>query len=190
MKISRRRLLAGFSCGVLTSQLPNLSLAESQDGMFDLVAGPSRQRLYLPDAPSSDLWTYNGSAPGPEIRVKKGGRVQVRFTNKLEEPTSVHWHGIRIDNAMDGVSGLTQKPVEPGDSFLYDFVAPDAGTFWYHAHNKSWNQVARGLYGPLIVDEVEPVFERSNDITLVLDDWRLAGEGVLADRERPEPSGD
>ncbi|KGF67874.1 multicopper oxidase [Hoeflea sp. BAL378] len=179
MKISRRRLLAGFSCGVLTSQLPNLSLAESQDGMFDLVAGPSRQRLYLPDAPSSDLWTYNGSAPGPEIRVKKGGRVQVRFTNKLEEPTSVHWHGIRIDNSMDGVSGLTQKPVEPGDSFLYDFVTPDAGTFWYHAHNKSWNQVARGLYGPLIVDEVEPVFERSNDITLVLDDWRLAGEGVL-----------
>ena len=179
MKISRRRLLAGFSCGVLTSQLPSLSLAESEDGMFDLVAGPSRQRLYLPDAPSSDLWTYNGYAPGPEIRVKKGERVQVRFTNKLEEPTSVHWHGIRIENSMDGVSGLTQEPVEPGDTFVYDFVAPDAGTFWYHAHNKSWNQVARGLYGPLIVDEVEPVFERSNDITLVLDDWRLAGEGVL-----------
>lgn len=179
MKISRRRLLAGLSCGVLTSQLPSLSLAESEDGMFDLVAGPSRQRLYLPDAPSSDLWTYNGYAPGPEIRVKKGERVQVRFTNKLEEPTSVHWHGIRIENSMDGVSGLTQEPVEPGDTFVYDFVAPDAGTFWYHAHNKSWNQVARGLYGPLIVDEVEPVFERSNDITLVLDDWRLAGEGVL-----------
>ena len=80
---------------------------------------------------------------------------------------------------MDGVSGLTQEPVQPGGSFVYDFVAPDAGTFWYHAHNKSWNQVARGLYGALIVDETEPVFERSNDLTLVLDDWRLAGEGVL-----------
>ncbi|PHR19407.1 MAG: copper oxidase, partial [Hoeflea sp.] len=179
MKFSRRRLLAGLSSGLVASQLPSLSLAKSQDGFFNLIAAPSRQRLYLPDAPMSDLWTYNGSAPGPEIRVKKGERVQVRFTNKLEEPTSVHWHGIRIDNAMDGVSGLTQKPVEPGGSFVYDFVAPDAGTFWYHAHNKSWNQVARGLYGPLIVDETEPVFERSNDLTLVLDDWRLAGEGVL-----------
>lgn len=179
MKLSRRRLLAGFSSGLVASQLPSLSLAKSQDGFFDLIAAPSKQRLYLPDAPMSDLWTYNGSAPGPEIRAKKGERVQVRFTNKLEEPTSVHWHGVRIDNAMDGVSGLTQKPVEPGGSFVYDFVAPDAGTFWYHAHNKSWNQVARGLYGPLIVDENEPVFERSNDLTLVLDDWRLAGEGVL-----------
>lgn len=179
MKFSRRRLLAGFSSGLVASQLPSLSLATSSDGFFDLIAAPSKQRLYLPDAPPSDLWTYNGSAPGPEIRVRKGERVQVRFTNKLDEPTSVHWHGIRIDNAMDGVSGLTQEPVEPGGSFVYDFVAPDAGTFWYHAHNKSWNQVARGLYGPLIVDETEPVFERSNDITLVLDDWRLAGEGVL-----------
>ena len=179
MKLSRRRLLAGFSSGLVASQLPVLSVAKSQDGFFDLTAAPSKQRLYLPDAPTSDLWTYNGSAPGPEIRVKKGERVQVRFTNMLDEPTSVHWHGIRIDNAMDGVSGLTQDPVQPGGSFVYDFVAPDAGTFWYHAHNKSWNQVARGLYGPLIIDETEPAFERSNDITLVLDDWRLAGEGVL-----------
>jgi FtsP/CotA-like multicopper oxidase with cupredoxin domain len=179
MKLSRRRLLAGFSSGLVASQLPSLSLAKSQDGFLDLIAAPSKQRLYLPDATTSDLWTYNGSAPGPGIRVKKGERVQVRFTNKLDEPTSVHWHGIRIDNAMDGVSGLTQEPVEPGGTFVYDFFAPDAGTFWYHAHNKSWNQVARGLYGPLIVDEVEPVFERSNDLTLVLDDWRLAGEGVL-----------
>ena len=179
MKISRRKLLAGFSSGVLASQLPSLLLAKTQDGFFELTAAPSKQRLYLPDAPTSDLWTYNGSAPGPEIRVKKGERVQVRFTNMLDEPTSVHWHGIRIDNAMDGVSGLTQDPVEPGGTFVYDFVAPDAGSFWYHAHNKSWNQVARGLYGPLIIDETEPAFERSNDITLVLDDWRLAGEGVL-----------
>ncbi|WP_291094329.1 multicopper oxidase domain-containing protein [Hoeflea sp.] len=63
------------------------------------------------------------------MRVKKGERVRVRFTNRLEEPTSIHWHGIRIDNAMDGVSGLTQDPVEPGGSFVYEFVAPDAGTY-------------------------------------------------------------
>ena len=179
MTISRRSLLAGLSTGLLASQFPALSLAASGEGFFDLVAAPSKRRLYTPDAPASDLWTYNGSTPGPEIRVKKGERVRVRFTNRLEEPTSIHWHGIRIDNAMDGVSGLTQDPVEPGGSFVYDFVAPDAGTYWYHAHNRSWNQVARGLYGPLIVDEPEPLFDRAHDLTLVLDDWRLAGQGVL-----------
>ena len=117
--------------------------------------------------------------PGPEIRVRTGDRVRVRFTNNLEEPTSVHRHSIRIDNAMDGVSGLTQEPVQPGASFVYDFAVPDAGTYWYHAHNKSWNQVGRGLYCPLIIDKLERPFDRSHDITLVLDDWRLRRPGVL-----------
>lgn len=179
MTITRRSLLAGLSSGLLATQFPVLALAANEEGFFDLVADPSKQRLFTQDAPASDLWTYNGFTPGPEIRVKKGERVRVRFTNRLEEPTSIHWHGIRIDNAMDGVSGLTQDAVEPGGSFVYDFVAPDAGTYWYHAHNRSWNQVARGLYGSLIVDEPEPLFERAHDLTSVLDDWRLAGEGVL-----------
>ncbi|WP_422370827.1 multicopper oxidase family protein [Hoeflea sp.] len=171
MTITRRSLLAGLTSGLLATRFPGLALAADEDGVFDLVAGPSKQRLFTQDAPASDLWTYNGAAPGPEIRVKKGERVRVRFTNRLEEPTSIHWHGIRIDNAMDGVSGLTQDPVEPGGSFVYDFVAPDAGSYWYHAHNRSWNQVARGLYGPLIVDETEPLFDRAHDLTLVLGNW-------------------
>ncbi|WP_245625479.1 multicopper oxidase family protein [Ahrensia marina] len=154
-------------------------MSQTSDGVFELVAGPSRQKLYSNEGVESDLWSYNGSTPGPEIRVKKGERVRIKFVNNLEEPTSVHWHGIRIDNAMDGVSGLTQEPVLPGDSFIYDFVAPDAGTYWYHAHNKSWNQVARGLYGPLIVDEIEPLFDDQHDLTLMIDDWRLAGEGAV-----------
>lgn len=177
--ISRRNVLLGFAGAAASTQLPTLALAKVDDRYFELTAGPSKQKLYRPDGADSDLWTYNGSAPGPEIRVKKGERVQVNFTNNLEEPTSVHWHGIRIENAMDGVSGLTQKPVQPGDSFVYDFVAPDAGTYWYHAHNKSWNQVARGLYGPLIIDDVEPLFDAAHDLTLMIDDWRLAGEGTL-----------
>jgi FtsP/CotA-like multicopper oxidase with cupredoxin domain len=82
-------------------------------------------------------------------------------------------------NAMDGVPGLTQEAVQPGESYDYDFAAPDAGSFWYHAHNKSWDQVARGLYGPLIVDEPDEVFDRAHDLTLMLDDWRLNREGVL-----------
>lgn len=177
--ISRRHVLFGFAGAAAAAQLPTLALAKVDDGYFELIAGPSKQKLYRPDGANSDLWTYNGSAPGPEIRVKKGERVRVKFTNNLEEPTSVHWHGIRIENGMDGVSGLTQEPVQPGDSFVYDFVAPDAGTYWYHAHNKSWNQVARGLYGPLIIDDVEPLFDAAHDLTLMIDDWRLAGEGTL-----------
>lgn len=179
MRISRRHMLAGLGSSLMASQIPGLSIAKAADGFLELIAAPSKQKLYRQNGPASDLWTYNGSAPGPEIRVERGQRVKVRFTNRLSEPTSVHWHGIRIENGMDGVSSLTQPPVMPGASFVYDFVAPDAGTYWYHAHNKSWNQVARGLYGPLIVDEAEPVFSKDRDITLVIDDWRLAGEGVL-----------
>ncbi|MBW3098977.1 multicopper oxidase family protein [Pseudohoeflea sp. DP4N28-3] len=175
--ISRRSLLAGGAATLLP--LPTLSLAETGDGWLDLKAGPAARKLYTPDGPDSPLWTYNGQVPGPEIRLKRGERVKVRFTNELTEPTSIHWHGIRIDNAMDGVAGLTQAAVAPGESFTYDFVVPDAGTYWYHAHNKSWNQVGRGLYGPLIVDEEQPAFDRAHDLTLVVDDWRLVQPGIL-----------
>ena len=83
--------------------------------------------------------------------MAQGERVQRRLVNRLAQGTSTHWHGIRIDNAMDGVSGLTQDAVQPGATFDYDFTVPDAGTYWYHAHNRSFEQVAWGLYGALIV---------------------------------------
>jgi len=110
--------------------------------------------------------------------VRQGETVRVRLENDLPQPTTIHWHGIRIDNAMDGVAGLTQPAVEPGGSFDYAFKVPDAGTFWYHPHNLSWEQVARGLYGPLIVDEPDPP-EVDQDIALVFDDWRLDETGQI-----------
>lgn len=177
--IDRRKFLVGTAASVGLLPFANLSLAKTGEGQFDLIAGPVDIELYQPAGPKSPLWVYNGTSPGPEIRVNKGERVRVRFTNNLPEPTSVHWHGIRIDNAMDGVSGLTQEPVQPGETFEYDFEAPDAGTYWYHAHNKSWNQVGRGLYGALIVDETERPFDADHDLTLVIDDWRLVDPGVL-----------
>jgi len=177
--INRRNFIIRAAGLVSATQFPALSLARTSATELELIAGPAKKKLFQPDAEASDVWTYNGEVPGPEIRVRKGDRVRVRFTNNLEEPTSIHWHGIRIDNAMDGVSGLTQEPVQPGASFVYDFEVPDAGTYWYHAHNKSWNQVGRGLYGPMIIDEPEKPFDRSHDITLVLDDWRLRRPGVL-----------
>jgi len=148
---TRRRFIKSASALTLTPALPSFAgPVIAGDGFLEITAGPSKHKLFRDDGPSSDLWTYNGKAPGPEIRVKRGERVRVRFINNLEEPSSIHWHGIRIANAMDGVAGLTQEAVPTGGSFDYDFVAPDAGTYWYHAHNRNWNQVARGLYGPLI----------------------------------------
>jgi FtsP/CotA-like multicopper oxidase with cupredoxin domain len=190
MKISRRQILnAGMvtaAVGVLPASVRAVfaapvpaGAAAGEDGVIQIVAGPSKHRLYTESPARSDLWTYNAMTPGPEIRVRKGERVRVRLTNNLEEPTSIHWHGIRIDNTMDGVAGLTQDAVPPGETFDYDFVCPDSGTYWYHSHNKSWNQVARGLYGPLIVEETEPAFDREHDITLMIDDWRLDGDGKL-----------
>lgn len=180
MRMNRREFLVTSTfAGVTAAVSTNVGATIAEDGVLEIVAGKSRRKLYRADAPVSNLWTYNRSCPGPEIRVRKGEHVRVRLINDLDEPTSIHWHGIRIVNAMDGVAGLTQKPVPPGGRFNYDFVALDAGTYWYHAHNKSWNQVGRGLYGPLIVEENEPAFDRDHDLTLMIDDWRLDQSGKL-----------
>ncbi len=170
---------AAAAFGLSASVLPRFALAAKHDGFFVLEAGYGQADLYGAQGKPSNLWLYNGSLPGPEIRARRGERIRVRFTNRLEEPTSVHWHGIRIDNAMDGVSGLTQAAVKQGESFDYDFVAPDAGTYWYHAHNMSWNQVPRGLAGPLIIEESDNPFSPQTDITLFLNDWQLDEEGRL-----------
>ena len=176
---NRRQFLKIAGAVATMATIPSLVLAKVSDGFFDLRAQKTPHKLADANSPASELWLYNGTTPGPEIRVSKNETVKVRFTNELDEPTSIHWHGIRIVNAMDGVSGLTQDPVQPGDSFDYEFTVPDAGTFWYHAHNKSWEQVARGLYGSLIVDEPKPLVDHDHDITLVIDDWRLGNDGTI-----------
>ncbi|HSF95283.1 MAG TPA: multicopper oxidase family protein [Thermohalobaculum sp.] len=143
-----------------------------------LTARAGMARLAPADMPETAIWGYDALVPGPELRVKQGGRVTVDFVNALDQPSTVHWHGIRIANAMDGVPGLTQEAVAPGASFTYDFTAPDAGTYWYHSHERSWEQMARGLYGPLIVEEAEPP-EVDRDLTVMLDDWRLTQEAAI-----------
>ncbi|NQU72117.1 MAG: multicopper oxidase domain-containing protein, partial [Rhodospirillales bacterium] len=124
-----------------------------------------------PYAPTN-VWSYDGSVPGPEIRIKQGDRLKVTVENRLAVDTTIHWHGIRTPFRMDGVSHLTQKPISPGGRFVYEFDVPDAGTYWYHPHERGFEQVARGHYGALIVEEPEPV-KVDRDITWVLDDWRL-----------------
>ena len=143
-----------------------------------LHAMPGTARLAPSGYPETPIWGYDGSVPGPTIRVPQGAKVSRRLVNDLPQASTVHWHGIRLENEMDGVPELTQQVVEPGDDFLYDFTAPDAGTFWYHPHERAWEQMARGLHGALIVEEPEsPVVDR--DEVLLLDDWRLAEDARI-----------
>jgi FtsP/CotA-like multicopper oxidase with cupredoxin domain len=115
---------------------------------------------------------YNGQVPGPEIRIKEGERVRVVLRNALGEPTTVHWHGVDVPNAMDGVPGITQKPVPPGGTFVYEFEARPAGTRWYHTHFNDHRQLDLGLVAPLIIEPAGPEpFAFDREYTLVLDDW-------------------
>ena len=168
---SRRDLLAlGGAAGVALAF--GRPLAAQNASPAALTAREAEVQLAPPSYPATRIWGNDSALPGPVIRDAQGGRVTRRLINDLPQPTSVHWHGLRIDNAMDGVAGLTQDPVAPGGTFDYDFVAPDAGTYWYHAHNRSAEQVARGLYGALVVEEAEAP-ETDRDEVLVLDDWLL-----------------
>lgn len=175
--LTRRHYLALNTSLVASAAIPGPLWAEGHDPLV-LKASAISQQIGPDQTGPTSLWGYNGKVSGPEIRVRQGDRLRVRLDNDLEEPTTIHWHGIRIDNAMDGVAGMTQQPVKPGESFLYDFVVPDAGTFWYHPHYRSWEQVARGLSGPLIVEDAEPVAV-DRELTLLIDDWRLTENGAL-----------
>ena len=181
-----RRAFLGQTAAVLGLAASGRQVSATSHTPATLTAREASVQLAPDGYPATSIWGYEGRAPGPAIRVLQGERVRQRLVNVLPEPTSVHWHGIRIDNAMDGVSGLTQEAVAPGQAFDYDFVAPDAGTYWYHAHNRSWVQVARGLHGPLIVEEAEPP-EVDREETLVLDDWLLDPETALIDDSFDQP---
>jgi FtsP/CotA-like multicopper oxidase with cupredoxin domain len=124
-------------------------------------------------------WTYNGSVPGPLIRAKVGDRVIVHFRNELDEPTTVHWHGVRVPIAMDGVPDISQPAVKHGETFTYDFVVRDASLYWYHPHVMSAAQVGYGLYGALLVEDPADGVGIADTLTLVLSDIGLDGKGGL-----------
>ncbi len=181
-RVSRRSLLLAGGCAALAASLPP---KRSQAGprVFEKRLGAASGQVPLvgPRYAETAVWCYDGSTPGPEIRLRQGERLRVLVDNRLPEGTTVHWHGLRVPNAMDGVPDLTQKPIAPGDSFTYEFEVPDAGTYWYHPHNHSAEQVGRGLYGALIVEEHESV-PVDRDLVWVLGDWRLAPDAsIVAD---------
>jgi FtsP/CotA-like multicopper oxidase with cupredoxin domain len=145
-------------------------------------------RVDLGAGQSVDAWTYNGGVPGPPIRIRVGDRLIAHFTNKLPQPTTVHWHGIRLPIAMDGVPEHSQPEVRPGETFTYDFVVPDAGLFWYHPHVMSAAQVGFGLYGALLVEDPKEkeTVGVDDELVLVLSDMSIVPEGTL---EAPDAGG-
>lgn len=144
---------------------------------FDLTAAPAE--LPLIDGKKLQVWAYNGQVPGPTLRVRLGETIRVRFTNRLPQETTIHWHGVRLPNAMDGVPYLTQPPVPPGGTFTYEFTPKDASTFWFHPHVRASEQVERGLYGVLVVEDAKPP-PYSRELVWVLDDWLLDASGQIA----------
>jgi FtsP/CotA-like multicopper oxidase with cupredoxin domain len=175
MTVSRRQFLMGAAAFTLGTRV--IRRAKAGEPM-QLRAMPGSARLAPAEAPETPIWGYEGGTPGPLLRVRQGKRITRLFRNQLPQASTIHWHGIRIANAMDGVPELTQEPVAPGGEFLYDFTVPDAGTYWYHPHNRTWEQMARGLYGALIVEEASPP-EVDRDEVLLIDDWRLAADASI-----------
>ena len=173
--MNRRQFLASSAA---VSWLPLQAFAGST--MYRLRAEEVTSQI-LPDGDGATrMLGFNGSMPGPELRVPRGERVKIVVENGLTEGTAVHWHGIRLENSMDGVPVLTQNVIDPGDTKTYNFIPPDAGTFWYHSHHISHAQVSRGLMGPLIIEDDEAV-DVDHDITAILADWQMERDGTLID---------
>ncbi|TPG75993.1 multicopper oxidase family protein [Brevibacillus laterosporus] len=135
---------------------------------FTLTAKESM--LHLDDNTMKNAWTYNGTVPGPQLRVKQGEKIKVVLNNELPEPVTIHWHGLPVPHNMDGIPGVTQNAVKPGETFIYQFTVDVPGTYWYHSHQNGVVQVDKGLYGSLVVEpkDQQPV---DKDYTLVLDEW-------------------
>jgi FtsP/CotA-like multicopper oxidase with cupredoxin domain len=142
---------------------------------FKLDARPVWWRIFADQRLAA--WAYNGIVPGPTIRVPNGQRVRIRFTNDLPEETTVHWHGIGVPNSMDGVPGVTQKAIKPGQSFTYEFTVRPAGdpngggTFLYHSHVDEDRQMSAGLYGAFIIDPPGGSPRYQTERTLTISEW-------------------
>lgn len=179
-KLSRRSMLIGAT-GLITTAALRSAWAEGSQAAneYKLLAAQSQASLVGKRHPETDVWSYNGRVPGPEIRVRQGEPVRIVVENQLAEGTTVHWHGIRLPIAMDGVPGISQPPIPPGGTFTYEFTPPDAGTFWYHPHADTLQQLGRGMAGVLIVEEPQPVAV-DRDLLWLITDWRLKSDAQIA----------
>lgn len=172
--------IAGISaaCSSQTSDRSPPNAARESGKGLDLTVTPAETEIDLGGV-KVRTWAYDGQVPGKEIRLRKGETLRARVNNTLPADTSVHWHGVRVPNPMDGVPPLTQQPIAPGQGFTYEFTAPDAGTYWFHSHIGP--QLDRGLYAPLIIEDPGEQANYDEELVLVLDDW-IDGTGTNADQ--------
>ncbi len=177
INLNRRRFLQASAGAVAVLSMPQGSTSH-ESTPTRLIAAPASAELVAGLGPATQVWAFNHQVPGPLLRYRQGDILNLEIENQLPQPTTVHWHGLRVPNDMDGVPHISQLPIPPGESFHYEFELVDAGTFWYHPHFTSSEQVGRGLHGVLIVDEPEPVAV-DRDVIWVLDDWRLDQEAQI-----------
>ncbi len=150
--------------------------------IFHLIPGPVEHEF----APGlkANCWGYNGRVHGPTLEAVEGDRIRIYVTNKLPSPTTVHWHGIFVPNGMDGVAGLTQRPIEPGETFKYEFRLEQHGTFMYHPHHDEMVQMAMGLMGMFVVHPRKPPERRTQrDYVYLLNEW-----AIKPGTRRPDPN--
>ncbi len=146
-----------------------------EDGtkVFDLNISAVEWNI-LPDQ-QVDAYAFNRQVPGPRLRVTEGDTVRINVTNDLAEPTSVHWHGLILPNEMDGAADVTQEPIEPGESYTYEFTAGQPGTFFYHSHHAPDRQQGLGMYGALIIDPADPsvdtAYDYDHEAVVQLQEW-------------------
>lgn len=177
---------AGIDPATLAAARPS-EVAPLADGdTLELTAGLLRRdirgRAYV-------MYGFNGQVPGPMIRVAQGATITVRFHNRIDLPSTVHWHGLRLDNRSDGVPGLTQEAVAPGGDFTYTVRFPDAGIYWYHPHVREDIEQSMGLYGNMLVDSPDPAYysPANRDVALMLSDLLINADTLIAfGKESPD----
>ncbi len=172
MPVRRREFLKLLAAGTVSAAHPGRIRAQKkQPEPIQLTLQQQRENWFGDEYAPVSLW----GADRRVLRLRQHQAVEIQVHNLLPDETSIHWHGMRVPNAMDGVSGITQDPIASGGRFDYGFTPLDAGTFWAHAHHKTYEQLARGLYLPVIVEEDTP-YPADQDLLLVLDDWRINRE--------------
>jgi len=178
-KLKRRDFLkyAGIGGVLLLSKATPLGLIERafSEDVREIKLNASITTVNVGTGKSFKAWTYNGQLPGPEIRVKEGEKIRAVLKNYLPEGTTIHWHGLPVPNKMDGVPHITQSPVQPGQSFLYEFKATPPGTYIYHTHFSY--QLDQGLYGPLIIEPKKEERSYDREYTLMLEGWATVDGG-------------
>jgi len=136
------------------------------------------EQLFRLDGRTGMAMTINGTIPGPVIRLKEGQLATLRVTNRLEESTSIHWHGILLPPVVDGVPGVSFAGIDPGSTFTYQFPVKQSGTYWFHSH--SGGQEMLGVYAPMIIDPIEPApFSYERDYVVMLSDWSFESPETL-----------